>query len=245
MVSVRAKLWLSTNRHAVDVRISSIALGIGEIDLRNPASGAPVALGRGLGCLEAVVSDLEVDNITETSATATITLDRKVGTFTVYWRRYRDDGPTPSLRSQRQVSVASTDVTLTGLTNGVTYRFDASTDEHFPSIITCSITFTAGDADSGTSDHREEEVHLLEDTGVGIIACDEGEDVVIGLHGHDGEELNRYLVDVLPASATSAVEPAPSDRAGRVCVASTTPSAFLFSVNDDGEVTVSALGSCP
>ena len=39
---------------------------------------------------------------------------------------------------------------------------------------------------------------MLEDTGLGLIACGVKEDVLITLHGDDGEELNRYLVDVGP-----------------------------------------------
>ena len=112
-------LWVSTNRETVDVRVSSIDLGIGEINLRNPSSALPVPLGAGLGCLDSVPTEIQ-------------------------------------------------------------------------------------------------EVHLLADTGVSLLACDAAEDIAVTLHGDGGEELNRYLVDVL-AVATSTPQPARYETR-RVCV---------------------------
>lgn len=235
-------LWLSTNRHAVDVRIDSIALGVGEIDIRDPSSGAAVSLGEGLGCLDAVVSGLTVDDVTDTTATLTATLDRETVTFYwLYWHRpYPADGEPHATNPAQQISSASQSRTFTGLTEGTKYRVDASTDLHFPSAITRTVTFTAGDPDSGTTDDREEEVHLVEGTGVTLKACDDHEDVVVSIHGDDGAELNRYLVDILPAAATPT--PGPSAPligqyvSRRVCAVATTSRAGYF----DGDETVGA-----
>ena len=61
---------------------------------------------------------------------------------------------------------------------------------------------------------------LVRDTGVGLIACAVADDVAITLHGDEGEELNRYLVDI-QARPTS-VPASPPNGAGysirRVCV---------------------------
>lgn len=192
-------LWLSTNRHAVDVRLSSIGLGIGEIDIRDP-SGRALPLGKGLGCLDAIVSELDASDITNYGATLTLRLDRAVeGAVPVHWRRYREDEAPPEKHHTAQVWLPVHAVVLSGLSKGDTLRFDASTDEHFPVAITRTVTFTFGDDDSGTSDHREEEVHLIEGTGVTLVACAATEDIVVSLHGDDGQELNRYRVDILPA----------------------------------------------
>ena len=43
---------------------------------------------------------------------------------------------------------------------------------------------------------RAEEAHLLQGGGLSLLACDVHEDVIVTLHGDDGVELNRYLVDV-------------------------------------------------
>ena len=234
-------LWLSTNRHAVDLQVSSIALGIGEIDLRDPSSGQAIPLGEGLGCLDAVVSDLSVSNITGSTATVTLTLDPPAGSIVrVYWRRYAVSSGPPSLVSYTDLSLTPHTYSLSGLTSGREYRFDAATDEHFPSAIARSITFTAGDADSATSDSKEEEVHLLEDTGVTLVACDQHEDVAITLHG-GGVELNRYLVNILPAAAVNAApvfDAAYTTR--RVCVdTSTTTKALLLSGDESVGAAVS------
>ena len=97
----------------------------------------------------------------------------------------------------------SGDITLTGLTDQTTYRFEASTDEHMPAAITRSTTWTAGVADSGTSDQDNQEVKVVSATGVILKACRESEDVAITLHGNEGQELNNFLVDVLPAKTVN------------------------------------------
>ena len=238
--------WLSTNRRAVDVRLGSIDLGIGEIALRNPATGDALPLGESLGCLDAIVSALDVAKITTTTATVTVTLDRNAGTpVRTYYRLY--DTGTPGPVSHSDVSGATLDIPLIGLADGAAYRFVASADEHFTPAITRSITFTAGDADSGTSDRRAAEVPLLEGTGVKLLACNEHEDLAVTLHGADGAELNRYLVDVLPeATATPAPDQPPAFDpeyvARRVCVDDASGRGVYFDGNEQVGATVAAKG---
>lgn len=52
-----ATLWLDTNRRDVDVRISGVSLGVGDIE-RQSADGTAITLGRGIGCQDWVVSRL-------------------------------------------------------------------------------------------------------------------------------------------------------------------------------------------
>ena len=200
-------LWLSTNLHAVDLRISSIGMGIGEIDVRNPA-GEAVPLGTGLGCLSNVVSGLELTD----TATVAITLDRLIANqlLTVNYRFYRDGTSPPDTSLQVAFSTPSTTVTLSGLDAGATYRVDASRDASFPTAITRTITFVAGDASSSTPDDREEEVHLRAETGATMIACEVTQDIVLSLHDGTGAELGRYVVDILPSVTTPTPTPTPT-----------------------------------
>lgn len=202
-------VWLSTNRHSADVRLSNIGLGIGEIDVRSPTTGQAVGLGKGLGCLEAVVSGLHVRDITDTSATASFTLDHDRNALTkVYWRRYQAEqfGGSAFVNAV-EVGGESRTVTVSGLTKGDAYRLDVSADWHFPKAITRSVTFTAGDADSSGSDYREEEVHLVKGAGVTLVACAETQDIIVTLHGEGGRELNRYVVDIQAAGPTPTHSP--------------------------------------
>lgn len=203
-------LWLSTNRHAVDVRLASIALGIGEFGLRDPASGQVSVLGDGLGCLDAVVSGLTATN-NDGSVTLDYTLDRPAdgAPLTVYTRSSlagSDVVKGSFLTSDHTHSAA-----LTESSEGV-YTYSASLNEHFPGAITRTVTLDVGDVASVAEDIGEEEFHLLEGTGVTLIACAYHEDVkvTVTLHGDEGVELNRYLVDILPApTATPRPTPTP------------------------------------
>ena len=58
-------LWLSTNRHAVDVEIDSIALGLGDIEERSQGQDEPhIAECVGPGCQDLVVASLTVSSTT-------------------------------------------------------------------------------------------------------------------------------------------------------------------------------------
>ena len=195
-------VWVNTNRHAVELSVSSIGLGIGGVDLRDPSSGETSILGEGLGCLEAVVSGVDVTNITDNSALIEIELDRQsTGTgLDVHWH-LTQTGVNPVENVETGVTGDSTNIPLSSLAGG-TYRIGVSLNAQFPTAITRTVTFTTGEAESGTSDHRGQDIHVLEDMGVTLIACAEVEDVAITLYGTDDEELNRYLVDISPPGAT-------------------------------------------
>ena len=194
-------LWLSTNRRAVQLRADSIAVGIGEIAERDPSSGEASVLGQGLGCLEAAVSGVQVENIGNDSAALSVTLDRQTTGpgLEIHWRRTLNDGA--AVASSTPVSGTSADIPLSGLTVGE-YRVDVSLDPHFPVGGTRTVTFTTGDPESATADNRVQELRMLEGTGVGLVACGVREDVALTLHGDDGRELARYQVDVLAAVPT-------------------------------------------
>ena len=206
-VKVRAgdelAVWLSTSAEAVDLRVDSRDVGIQEYIQRNPENGAAVVLGEGFGCLDAVVSGLEVASVTDTDATVTLTLDKELGTNTTVYHRHYAAADSPPATTSTVVAGDSGDITLTGLTDQTSYRFEASTDEHMPAAITRSTTWTAGVADSGTSDQDNQEVKVVSATGVILKACRESEDVAITLHGNGGQELNNFLVDVLPAKTVN------------------------------------------
>ena len=197
------EVWLSTSAEAVDLRVDSRDVGILEYIQRSPENGVGVVLGAGLGCLDAVVSGLEVASVTDTDATVTLTLDKELGTDTTVFHRHYAAADSPPATTSTVVAGDSGDITLTGLTDQTSYRFEASTDEHMPAAITRSITLTAGVADSGTSDQGNQEVKVVSATGVILKACRESEDVAITLHGDEGQELNRYPVDVLPAETVN------------------------------------------
>ena len=231
-------LWLSSNRRAVELRADSIKVGIGEIELRDTSSGESSVLGAGLGCLDAVVSGVQVDDIDADSALLNVTLDRRatVTAVEVLWR-WTTDGDSVTSSTPNVTSTTAT-IPLDSLAAG-SYRVDVSLDPHFPAANTRTVTFTTGDAESGTSDNRSQELHMPEGTGVRLVACGEHEDVAVTLHDGDGRELARYLVDVLAAIPTPVAAAAnnppvfrPAHLARYVCVGDDMDAADYF---DGGE----------
>ena len=212
-------VWLSTSAEAVTLRLDSRDIGVAEIIERNPLNGVAVVLGAGLGCLDAVVSGLEVASVTDADATVTLTLDKELGVTTSVVYRYYEVGEPPPASSTATVVGDEIDITLSGLATSTAYAVEASTNLHFPASITRALSFTSGDPDSGTVDQRVQQVPFLSATGVRLIACRESEDVAITLHGDEGE-LNAFLVDVVPAETVNRppvfVEGAYASR--RVCV---------------------------
>ena len=85
-------LWLSTNRHAVDVLIDNIALGLGDIEERREGSDGVAILGEGPGCVDVVVKSLTVAHSSGNIWRATGTIDRgpnTTGDVEVHLRYYR------------------------------------------------------------------------------------------------------------------------------------------------------------
>ena len=197
-VDVERTVWLDTNRHAVDLRVSSIDLGLGDIERLD--GGNVTSLGRATGCIDWVVSGLTVETVGDDTVEIDGAVDRgrQTGDLTVHIRRTRLDTGAVVTADR---TVASGEDTfaydLGSVAAGVPFRVEASHDEQFPHETTRQITFTGGDASSGTSDLTEEEFHLVENTGIGLVGCHEGDRVMVSLHGDDGEELSSYIVDVL------------------------------------------------
>ena len=194
-------LWLSTNRHDVDVHIDSVALGLGEIDRSLPGTGETQPLGEGLGCREWLVSALSAT--VDSSGVVEITIDILRNGFTgdaeINMRYSHSDGTLQATTSTLSGSATQQVLTLNlpHLADGL-WTIEASSDEHFPEAITRTITAHT-ETRVATADIDVETLLLLENTGVALEACSEHEDVLITLTGDKGVVLNRYLVDVLPA----------------------------------------------
>ena len=246
--------WLDTNRHSVDLRIDSIDLGLGAIQSRD--SGVLFTIGEGAGCLDAVVSSVTAgDTGADGRAEITFTLDRgstPSGTDITMYVRIRDydaDGTLVSTNNYTRTVSGDTD-SFPGLlvTAGDTIVVDASLDSHFPTVTTRTLKFVAGVAGAPTSLHTGEEFHLVAGTGVGLIGCHEHEDVVVSLHGDEGEELQRYLVDVLAAPVSTAT-PVPPPSLGdfqvlRFCPDAVTPRGTILNSRETvGTVTATGSGT--
>ena len=203
-------LWLSTNRHAVDVEIGNIALGLGDIEERTQGQEEPAILGVGPGCLDLVVASLTVEHDTGSQWSVSGTIERgpnTTGDVEVHVRYYRpaDQMPEDGTEVDVTVSAGSDEYSLNLVPGTGIRRVQVSTDEHYPAPFTRQVDFDPSDTSSGGTVTGEEVFHMLEDTGLGLIACGVKEDVLITLHGDDGEELNRYLVDVGPRPTPTAI----------------------------------------
>ena len=252
-------LWLSTNRHAVDLRIDSIALGLGDIEERNQGGEQPIILGDGPGCLDVVIHDLTVAHDAGNTWSVMGFIDRgpnTTGDVEVHVRYYRPDTQLPVDGTEIDVTVSagSDDYSLNlNVGGGGTRRVDVSTNVHYPSAFTRTVVFDTADTSSGGTDSGDEEFHMLENTGLGLVSCGEEEDVLITLHGDEDAELNRYLVDIGPAptatatpvpTATPAPNPtfSPAYQTLRFCPDSATPPAMQLS-GDETVGTVTATGT--
>lgn len=212
-------LWLATNREEVDLRIDSVSLGLGNINRVFPTSGETLTLGRAEGCQDWAVSKLSApaDYIDANAFRLQGEIDRNGFNedVTVYFQYRHLDGPsTPAMLpglgdsdsnpNEEVVAGGSTEFEqdLVQAAGGV-WVVEASSDDQFPAPLTRTIRV---DMESGTAttDTEAEELKLARDTGIGLIACSEHDDVVVTLHGEDDEELNRYLLDIEPGTAAVA-----------------------------------------
>ena len=248
--------WLSTNRRSVDLRVGNIAVGLGDLQRLGADSGQVVTLGRSTGCLDWLVSGLTVATVGDTTVSIDGTLDRgnSTSTLTVHVRVQGVSRAAVGTRSVSGPAGATFDYNLTGLPTNTAFQVDASHDEHFPTAETRSVTFTTGDPESGTSETVEEELLLLEGTGIGLVGCHEQDDTVVTLHGADGTELKRYMVDVLEPLTLNSPPDFGADYTGRlVCVDDATDrgtyldggetvGAALTATDSDGDGVAYALG---
>ena len=238
-------LWLSTNRRDVDVRIRSVALGVGGLHRAFPESGRAMVLGRGEGCLDWAVSELESYNVADStgggksvSLQGAIERDGTTGALDIYLRIYSkgaDIGELHDLKgsTDRGVLAPGTVFTLqvadgsseyssrvydVPATSGV-WVFEASHDERFPIVNTHRIEVEVGENVTTASVLDVADVRILEHGGVGFIACSQNDTVLVTLHGQEGEELNRYWVAVHTRPTHVAIPPADAGyNIRRVCV---------------------------
>ena len=241
-------LWLSTNRRDVDARIRSVALGVGGLHRAFPESGEALALGRGEGCLDWAVSELESYGVADYTGGKQVSLqgaierDGTTGALDVYLRVYpkgADIGDLQDLTSNVQFRTAHADgsnhkfqvsagsSTYSGndyrykvpVTSGV-WVFEASHDSRFPIVNTHRIEVEVSENVVTASVIDVADVRILQHGGVGFIACSENDTVLVTLHGEDGEELNRYWVSVhdRPAAPRAVPPPDAGYNIRRVCV---------------------------
>ena len=203
-------LWLETNRHWADLRIASVAMGLGDIKRAFPESGETLDLGRGEGCLQWAVAGLSVYSIGDVSGggknvgvQGTVDRNGTTGQLVVHVRMY-ELGASPANSIAATVASGSESFSQTRVINPVgdnnMWVIEASKNDRFPKATTRTITVPVDDVETAVTitDDEAEAIRVLQDRGVGLIACSEADDVMVTLHGKDGEELNRYLVDVEP-----------------------------------------------
>ena len=223
-------LWLQTNRNDVDLRINSVALGVGNIERAFPEAGAAMTLGRAEGCVTWAVNGLELGSSVHSGTNRQVTVAGTVnrnghtGSLDVYVRTYVEgDEPSNALAQTVTVPDGDDDFTWAVTVSPDSKRvFEASHDDDFPEVYTRRITVDPETAEA-TSDTEAEGLLVPHGGGVGVIACSQHDDALITLHGEDEEELNRYLVDVHSKPTAQPAMPPPD--AGytirRVCVDAT------------------------
>ena len=221
-------LWLQTNRNAAELRINSVSLGVGNIERVFPEAGAVLTLGRSGGCVTWAVNGLALGAVTgsggnKTAQVAgTVNRNGQVGALRVYMRVYQE-GVDPSAAAVSQaVQVPDGDNGFTWTVNtplDAPLVFEASHDDHFPEVHTRRITVDPVSGES-TSETGAEGLLVPAGGGVGIIGCNQHDDALITLHGENGEELNRYLVDVQtkPPAVSATPPPGAGYNVRRVCL---------------------------
>ena len=213
-------VWLDTNLPNVKLRVARIDLGLGDIERLD--QGRAVAIGRSTGCLDSEVSFIALDEIEATGATATFTVDygshADGETLAVHHRIYEEgQAPGEGVAATVDLTVPASgeltaSVDYSGLDTDVRHYVEASTFDHFPHEATAAVSFVPEDGGVFVVTVVERlpsgEFHLAADTGIGLVGCHEGEDVMVSLWSDQGELLENYLVDVLPAAPAAVVPPA-------------------------------------
>ena len=226
----QSTLLVSTNREDVDLRVNSVALGIANVQGSVPHSGELMVLGASVGCQDWAVSRLTADAISTGGFTLKGNIDRDNFTATaqVHFRtRVQGDEWGTGVGSPIDVDydagnlAASNRFELSLSASNDDWEVEASSDDDFPTALTRFITIDTTEG-TATLDEEAESIVLLKETGVALKACSEHDDVLVSLHGEEGAELNRYVVDIGPEPAATAVPTAtPDPRAGykdrRVC----------------------------
>ena len=136
-------VWLSTNQDGVEVRVSSVAVGIG--DLRRFVSGSVASsrLGRGEGCLDHAVTELRVSSIgDDTTTTKKIVLIEgnvergqtvSTASVSVHLRIYPEGGVPPATLSAGNINAFAASAVFEVPPAGGRYSGTVSGGEtHFP-----------------------------------------------------------------------------------------------------------------
>ena len=187
-------VWLDTNLQAVELRVSGIDLGLGGI--QRLEQGQAVGIGRSTGCLDSEVSHIALDELDADSATATFNVDygsHAAGeTLAVHHRIYQaGQAPGEGVAAAIDLTVPTNgeltaSVDYTGLEAGVRHYVEASTSEHFPHEATAVVSFVPEDDGVFVVTVVEKlpsgEFHLAPGTGIGLVGCHEGEDVLVALY---------------------------------------------------------------
>ena len=248
-------ILISTNRDDVDLRINSVAMGIESVKGVVPHSGELMVLGASVGCQDWAVSRLTASSVSTGGYTLEGNIDREnfTGTAEVHIRmRVQGDADWTYFVPMLVSGASALSFSQSYNTSEEKWEIEASNDDDFPVALTRRI-FVDTSAGTATNDTEAESIVLLKNTGVALKACSEHDDVMLTLHGQDGEELNRYVADIgPPPTATLAPAPpatpvpAPSFATAyqtlRFCPDSATPPSMQL---DGGETagTVSATGT--
>ena len=227
-------VWLETNRRDVELRLDGTALALGDLRRRSDG-GAETVMGRSLGCQDWAVSFLRPAAI-GTAGTGFQVQGNAAGAFSGedVQLRYREAG-TSTWTAATVSAGASFSHDVTGLAAGKTWEVEALSSGDFPPTLTRAVTVNLT-AMTSTYDRAAQELSLLAGRGLGLLACAEADDVLLTLHGEEGAELNRYLVDV---GAEAAAQAAIGHQSRRVCVDSQTRVNYL----SGGELVGAALSA--
>ena len=220
-----SSLWLDTNRNHVDLRTSSVALGVGRTERVFAGAGLEL-LGRGEGCRDFAVVSLGAEAIDAEANTATIVgrVERPPGSGAVVAQlRYRPPYETlwsPATPVSVGSDASSFSVPDVGGVDAFVVEVSDTAGFHEPTTRRISVNTIAGTA---TTDDQPGQTMLLPDSRVEMLACAEHDDVLVSLHGRDGSELARYYVDIGPAPSptprpTPTLPPDAGHATRRVCV---------------------------
>ena len=247
-------ILISTNLDDVYLRIDSVAMGIESVQSAVPHSGELKVLGASVGCQDWAVFRLYAESLGKTMYTLKGNVDRDNFTATaeVFYRSRLQGNSWPSVPPS-QVDVAGPDgsafsVGPNSVTQGV-WEIEASSDDAFPGALTRRIVVDLNE-ETSTTDAGAESIVLLKDTGVSLKACSEHDDLTLTLHGEDGKELNRYVVDIgppptaTPIPATPVPNPvfSPAYETLRFCPDAASPPESILT-GDEAVGTVTATGT--
>ena len=207
-------LLVSTNRDDVELRIDSLDMGIDAVKGSIPHSGELMTLGASVGCQEWAVSKLWADSFTSTGfiLRGNVARNNFQDTVTVYYRFRFSGGAWRTTGDVDVAGPADDSFAIPSTTSGGVWEVEASSGNTFPTALTRRIVIDQNQETSAT-DEEVESIVLAKGTAVVLQACSEHDDLTLTLHGNEGVELHRYVVDIGPEptepAATATPVPAP------------------------------------